>query len=313
MSRGGQILFGRYSRLKRGGIFGEEEKMKGLFMFGATFALSILIGFLAMNGERVGDAVALPETSVTETQVVHISVENQLYGGVCRFYEGELYVDLADYAEIFASSALTAEEKTDVFVTRGKDLILEAIAGKEYLSVNEVYYWCPGGNIREGDRLFVPFHILTKALGGTVAEQAEGVFLVAREKAELPDGENYYNADDVFWLSRIIQAESGGEFLRGKIAVGNVVLNRVRSTEFPDTIYEVIFDIRFGVQFSPVASGSVYRTPSAESVIAAKLCLGGAEIDREMVYFYNPRKSDSTWMVENCTFVGSIGNHDFFS
>jgi N-acetylmuramoyl-L-alanine amidase len=88
-------------------------------------------------------------------------------------------------------------------------------------------------------------------------------------------GDQYYDSDDVKWLSRIINAEAEAEPLEGKIAVGNVVLNRVASDEFPDTIYSVIFDKANGVQFSPTASGAIYNTPTDESVLAAKMCLDG--------------------------------------
>ena len=57
-----------------------------------------------------------------------------------------------------------------------------------------------------------------------------------------------YNEDDVYWLSRIISAESRGEPLEGQIAVGNVVLNRVRSSAYPNTIYGVIFDRKHGTR-----------------------------------------------------------------
>lgn len=86
-------------------------------------------------------------------------------------------------------------------------------------------------------------------------------------------GEQAYQADVVYWLSRIIYAESGNQPLDGKIAVGNVVLNRVASPRFPNSVYEVIFQRN---QFTPAANGSINRTPSAESVVAAKLCLDGA-------------------------------------
>ena len=79
--------------------------------------------------------------------------------------------------------------------------------------------------------------------------------------------------DDLYWLSRIISAESRGEPLEGQIAVGNVVLNRVASADFPDTIYGVIFDDRWGGQFTPVRNGTIYQVPSARSVEAAGLSL----------------------------------------
>lgn len=289
--------------------------MKSFFMLGAL-AISFIISFFAVGGEDVSEEVlaesgsASVTESADEAEGIRVTSGEETYIIASLFVEDELYVDLSEYCEMSLSAAV--EEEKGVFLCRTGDVTVEAASGKEYLSVNGVYYWCPLGNVKVEDRLFVPLSVLAAALGETVTESREGEFLVVG-KGRIPSAEESYNDEDVFWLSRIIGAEAGGEFFRGKIAVGNVVLNRVRSKEFPDSIYEVIFDIRFGVQFSPVASGSVYRTPGEESVIAAKLCLTGAEIDRDMLYFYNPRKSDSTWMVENCTFVASIGNHDFFS
>ena len=98
-------------------------------------------------------------------------------------------------------------------------------------------------------------------------------------------GEQAYQADVVYWLSRIIYAESGNQPLDGKIAVGNVVLNRVASPRFPNSVYEVIFQRN---QFTPAANGSINRTPSAESVVAAKLCLDGANTAGSALYFVNP-------------------------
>ena len=68
----------------------------------------------------------------------------------------------------------------------------------------------------------------------------------------------------MMWLSRILYAEANTEPLAGKIAVGNVIMNRVKSPEFPDTIYSVIFDRKYGVQFTPVANGSVYNNANEE-------------------------------------------------
>src|SRR5699024_12370625 len=74
---------------------------------------------------------------------------------------------------------------------------------------------------------------------------------------------------DALPISRLIYAESGNQPLEGKIAVGNVVLNRVASPLFPNTVADVIYQPN---QFSPAGSGHLSRTPNAESVVAAKLC-----------------------------------------
>ncbi|HHX18647.1 MAG TPA: cell wall hydrolase [Clostridium sp.] len=122
-----------------------------------------------------------------------------------------------------------------------------------------------------------------------------------------------YNSDAVYWLSRIINAEAQGEPYEGKVAVGNVVLNRVNSPLFPNTIYGVIFEYYKGIpQFSPVADGTIYNTPSQSSIQAAKDSLDGARPAGDSLYFFNPSKSAGTWIVRNKQYFKRIGNHAFY-
>ena len=125
--------------------------------------------------------------------------------------------------------------------------------------------------------------------------------------------DSFYNADDLYWLSRIISAESKGEPLKGQIAVGNVVLNRKRSSSYPNTVYGVIFDRKHGTQFSPVAFGTIYQTPTASSIIAAKICLEGYSLSNDILFFVNPKLATSTWIERNRIYEFTIGNHHFYS
>ncbi|MBE7030839.1 MAG: cell wall hydrolase [Ruminococcaceae bacterium] len=120
-----------------------------------------------------------------------------------------------------------------------------------------------------------------------------------------------HSADDVYWLSRIIHAEAQGESYRGKVAVGSTILNRVKSKEFPNTIYGVIFDTKYGVQYTPTVNGAIYNTPNADSVAAAKEALSGAKPVGQSMYFYNPRKAGSSWIANNRPYYTTIGNHAF--
>ncbi|HSH35768.1 cell wall hydrolase [Schnuerera sp.] len=122
-----------------------------------------------------------------------------------------------------------------------------------------------------------------------------------------------YNSDDVHWLARIIEAEAGGEPYEGKVAVGNVILNRVNSKSFPNTIYNVIFEYYGSIpQFSPVADGTIYNTPSQESINAAKDALNGMRPVGNSTYFFNPNKAAGTWIVQNKSYVSRIGGHVFY-
>lgn len=120
------------------------------------------------------------------------------------------------------------------------------------------------------------------------------------------------DADAVFWLSRIISAESKGESLQGQIAVGNVVLNRVKSPEFPNTIYGVIFDDRWGGQFEPVRNGTIYLEPTEQSILAAKQCLSGVNNIGNCLYFLAPDLAQNFWIPQNRKYVTTIGCHDFY-
>lgn len=120
-------------------------------------------------------------------------------------------------------------------------------------------------------------------------------------------------ATNLYWLSRIIHAEAEAEPYAGKVAVGNVVINRANSGTFANTIKGVIFEYTNGLpQFSPVADGTIYNTPSAASVQAAKDALAGQRPVGAAQFFFNPDKSAGTWIVNNKTFVKTIGNHDFY-
>ena len=92
--------------------------------------------------------------------------------------------------------------------------------------------------------------------------------------------------------------------------MGNVVLNRVASPLFPNTVRDVLFQPN---QFTPASSGVLQRTPSAESVIAAKLCLDGANTAGNALYFVNPRVSPNSWAARNRPYVATIGAHAFFA
>ena len=159
--------------------------------------------------------------------------------------------------------------------------------------------------------LYVPIETLAKTVGLSVERTSGGVSLsgaVRPMSAKAP-----YSEDEVFWLARIIQAESSGESLLGKIGVGNVVMNRVKSPLYPNTIYSVIFDRKYGVQFSPILNGTIYNTPNYQSRLAAMICLEGFVLSEDALFFLEPRLSTSSWIPKNREYLFSILHHDFYA
>ena len=190
-------------------------------------------------------------------------------------------------------------------------LKLEMKPGAKYIVANGRYLYVPTGVRLEDGVVMVPVRTLCQALGAEVVWDGEAnVIVITSGTGAIESGETFYNQEDLYWLSRIIYCESGNQSLEGKIAVGNVVLNRVASTQFPNTVYSVIFQRN---QFTPASNGRIQRTPTAECVIAAKLAMEGANTAGNALYFINPSISSSGWFSRNCTYVATIGAHAFFA
>ena len=166
--------------------------------------------------------------------------------------------------------------------------------------------------ILEDGKMYIPIRALAKALSLSVEWTPERIVKLSGNIKPITHADDFYNQDDLYWLSKIISAESQGEPLLGQIAVGNVVLNRKVSKDYPNSIYGVIFDKKYGVQFSPASDGSIYRAPSYLSVQAAKICLEGVSVSDKILFFLEPTKANSAWIVLNRKYAFTVANHYFF-
>lgn len=186
----------------------------------------------------------------------------------------------------------------------------------EYAEANGRYFYFADGLCERGGELLWPLRELARMFSCEVRwDEASGsIDLDVTGFAPIESGGEFYDEDELYWLSRIIYSESGNQPLSGQIGVGCVVLNRVESPIFPDSVYEVIFERTLGTaQFSPVASGTIYAEPDEEAVIAAKLCLEGYNTVGDSLYFVNPAIGASGWFAANLTFVTRIADHDFYA
>ena len=112
---------------------------------------------------------------------------------------------------------------------------------------------------------------------------------------------------DVYLLARIISAEARGEPYEGQVAVGAVVLNRVRHPSFPDTLSGVIYQTD---AFTAVSDGQ-FDQPIAESAYrAAQDALNGSDPSGGALYYFNPATATSAWIWSRPLIV-TIGNHRF--
>lgn len=193
---------------------------------------------------------------------------------------------------------------------------ISAEAGEPYISSEGRCIPCSTSSVSvtviDAGMLCAPVTALASASGQSVERTAKGELVISGTPT-FPSADEVYGEEDLYWLSRIISAEARGECFEGQLAVGCVVINRTEHKSFPDTIYEVIYDNKFGVQFSPAHSGSVKKDPTASAVRAAKLCLEGFSLSDSILFFFNSSIAAGSWITSNRTFTVTIGNHDFYS
>lgn len=114
-------------------------------------------------------------------------------------------------------------------------------------------------------------------------------------------------SQDVLLLARVIEGEAADEPLYGKIAVGAVIMNRVKSSAFPNTVAGVIFQPH---AFESVTNGHYTRPLTKESIIAARQAMAGYDPTGGATFFWNPAKNVSPW-IWGRQIIARIGRHMF--
>ena len=120
-------------------------------------------------------------------------------------------------------------------------------------------------------------------------------------------GVNGFSNTEVYLLARTIYAEGRGEPYTGQVAIGAVVLNRVRDKAFPNTISGVVYQKN---AFTAVADGQINLTPNDTAMRAARDALNGWDPTGGALYYYNPAIATSAWIFDRQT-VTVIGKHVF--
>ncbi len=118
---------------------------------------------------------------------------------------------------------------------------------------------------------------------------------------------NSINSSDLNLLSRLVYAEARGESYTGQVAVAAVVLNRVKSSSFPNTISGVIYQTG---AFDVVTDGQINLTPNSTAIKAAQDALNGWDPSYGAIYYFNPNTATNSWIWSRPVTV-TIGSHRF--
>lgn len=223
---------------------------------------------------------------------------------------GMLLMASADTKDVEATGKISYESENvqeDTVRTVG----LEAAACS--LAVEEKAVW----EEAEGAAAEMPAEIPAEIPAEAEARLEEG--MEETEPTEADSGRVYeLSEEDYDALLRLVEAEASGEDIKGKMLVANVVLNRVESSSFPDTVKEVIYQRHNGrAQFSPVATGKIDRVAvSEETVEAVERALCGEDESCGALYFVAPAYADAAnhrWFQKNLTWLFSYNGHEFYT
>lgn len=139
---------------------------------------------------------------------------------------------------------------------------------------------------------------------GTRTAQALGISLSSTTSSS---SSSSASSTDLNLLARVVYGEARGEPYTGQVAVAAVVLNRVRSSSFPNSVAGVVYQ---SGAFDCVSDGQINLTPNQSAYKAAKDALNGWDPTYGCLFYYNPRTATSKWMLSR-TVKLSIGNHAF--
>ena len=145
------------------------------------------------------------------------------------------------------------------------------------------------------------------ALGVTLSGSSSSSSGSSSSSSTAASSSSTYVSSDHRLLAKLVYAEARGEPYKGQVAVAAVVLNRVASSSFPNTVSGVIYQ---SGAFSCVNNGSINNTPDSSCIRAALDALNGWDPTGGCLYYYNPKTAVDQWIFTR-TVQTVIGNHSF--
>ena len=143
--------------------------------------------------------------------------------------------------------------------------------------------------------------LVVDGIAGTNTLRAMGIFTSSSSSGSSS------NSNNLNLLARLVYGEARGEPYTGQVAVAAVVLNRVKSSSFPNTISGVIYQ---SGAFDVVKDGQINLTPNSTAIKAAQDALNGWDPSYGAIYYFNPKTATNKWIWSRPMTV-TIGNHRF--
>lgn len=305
-------------------FFKNHEGKKKLARCCTLFMLSLTVLISSVSAVYAGEAeeTAAPSAQtmraltnpVSSARRVTVYIDGERYGGTAVLINNTTFVGIREFTNLAGSGTVSWLPGEGAALVSSRLLSVKAVNGREYIMSNGRCFWGREKNFIVDGTMYVPLRAICSSFAMTVGWNAgEFAAYVTRTGKSVTAGHEFYDADEVYWLSKIIEAESRGE------ADARQNSRRERGPEQSRfkriSQYDLFGHIRPQVRRAvlAVADGSINLTPSEESVIAAKICLEGYTVSDSALYFINASSAQDFWVTNNRTYVTTIGNHDFYA
>ena len=169
-------------------------------------------------------------------------------------------------------------------------------------------------SVLKNNSFYVPLRAVAEffSCGVTWDQETYTVYVEATGVVVPSEVTSPYNAYDMKILASLVWLEAGAEPMNGKIGVASVIFNRVQSSLFPNTVHDVIYDNKYGVQFPPAFSHDLLQMDSAlDCILAVRLAEHG-ECPCANALYFSPASRTSSWAAKNRSYVTTIGKTAFY-
>ena len=281
-----------------------------------AFEESILAGTLELPEEEDVAETPVEEAAplVLPEGGVYLTLNGQplVLENYARRIGDNTYVPVRDFFAAMGCNVTWDAAAGKIRITRGEELEGELIPGSRLAIFNGRCWYMADACVNVEYMNLIPLRDAAKVFNASVTWEEETQTASLNGYGLLEPGGTFYDQEDLLWIARIVRHESGNQILDGKVAVANVILNRMGNPGFPNTAEEVIFDTRTGVQFVTRESTKIYIEPSEECFLAAKLAMEGYETAPDCLYFASNAVAKRCWAGRNRPVFGVIGGHTFF-
>ena len=162
---------------------------------------------------------------------------------------------------------------------------------------------------------FIPVRVISETLGYDVLwDDFYLTVKITAPNTEISEEfrEYPYTYEDMLYLSKITQIECGYEPFLVKLGVAGTVMNRVKSSKFPNTVRGVVFDTKYGVQFPPAHTSKIDVMSTKDTMIAAKCALRGVQVVGNSLYFIDTDVASKSWAHNNRPYHSTLHGMNFY-